>query len=70
MNICKKLGSVLMTKTQSIYIRCSKEEKATIMINASMKKMNISNYLRNKGLEFVIPEKDNAQMELVDFVEA
>lgn len=70
MNICKKLDSVFMTKTQSIYIRCSKEEKGIIMINARLKKMNISNYLRSRGLEFVIPEKDPTQMDLADFVDA
>ena len=59
-----------MAKNHSIYIRCSKEEKGIIMINARMKKMKTSDYLRSKGLEFVIPEKDSAQMELVDFVEA
>ena len=59
-----------MAKTQSIYIRCSKEEKQVIMINAKMKKMNTSDYLRSRGLEFVIPQKDNAQMELANFVEA
>ena len=59
-----------MTKTQSIYIRCSKEEKQVITINAKMKKMDISKYLRSRGLEFVVPEKDYSQMGLADFVEA
>ena len=40
-----------MTKTQSIYIRCSKEEKSSIMINARMKKMN--KYLKYSIMEVV-----------------
>ena len=61
---------MLMVKTYSIYLRCTKEEKETIVVNAKLKKLNVSEFLRKKGLDFYIPDKDPTQMELADFLDA
>jgi len=58
----------IMGKNNSIYIRCTKEEKENIRINAELRGMNLSEYLRSKGMQFEVPEKHSEQMELVDFL--
>lgn len=57
-----------MVKVYAIYVRCTKDEKENIKTNAKINGMKISEFIRTKGLEFQIPQKDTEQMELIDFL--